>query len=167
MFRSLLIGICLLASYALSSQDWSRSDIDIYYSFDDFEKVLTKDNDTTYLVNFWATWCVPCVKELPYFEAINEKYKDSKLEVVLVSLDFAKHIDSRLVPFLNKKKIGSEVKLLLDENETKWIDRVDPKWSGSIPITIVYKGENRDFYEKAFHSTKELEGIINEYINTN
>ena len=167
MFRSLLAGICLLGFTALSAQDWERSDIDIYYSFDDFEQVLTKDNDTTYLVNFWATWCVPCVKELPYFEAINEKYKDSKLEVVLVSLDFEKHIDSRLVPFLNKKKIGSEVKLLLDENETKWIDRVDPKWSGAIPITIVYNRENRDFYEKAFHSTKELEDIINEYINTN
>ncbi len=52
------------------------------------EKVIRPANDTLYVVNFWATWCKPCVAELPYFEEAGEKYKSEKIKVLLVSLDF-------------------------------------------------------------------------------
>jgi thiol-disulfide isomerase/thioredoxin len=165
MSKLLLVFVVLSGTISLSSQEWTKDDIDIYYSFDAFKEVLSKDNDTSYVVNFWATWCVPCVKELPYFEEINRDYSDKKLKVVLVSLDFEKKIDTKLIPFLNKNKIRSKVALLLDSKESYWIDKVDPSWSGSIPITLVYNGKKRDFYEKAFHSTAELKEILNEYIN--
>jgi len=83
----------------------------------------------------------------------------------LVSLDFKKMIDKKLIPFLNKNKIQSEVVLLLDSKETKWIDKVDPSWSGAIPVTLVYNQKERLFFEKAFHSTKELTDIINPILN--
>ena len=41
-----------------------------------------------YLIDFWATWCKPCIKELPAFEELNARYQDKGLKVVLVSLDF-------------------------------------------------------------------------------
>ena len=155
----------LLLTVGLAAQDWNREDVKTYYSFDEFEEILSRDNDTTYVVNFWATWCAPCVKELPYFEKMNSSLASDKLKVVLVSLDFEKHIDSRLIPFLNERKIESEVVLLLDKKESQWIDRVDPEWSGAIPITVVYNNEKRGFYERVFHSEKELKDLIYEYIN--
>jgi len=154
-----LILIC--SSSLLLAQEWDRNDLEICNSFEEFEHILHQENDTTYIVNFWATWCGPCVKELPYFEELNDVYKDDKVKVVLVSLDFEKMVDKMLLPFLNRKEIDSHVVLLLDGKPNKWIDKVDPSWSGSIPITIIYNKDERFFYEKSFHSTEELTALIN------
>ncbi len=132
-----------------------------YDSFDDFEHILHQDNDTTYVINFWATWCGPCVKELPYFEELHQKTKDQKLKVILVSLDFKKQIEKKFVPFLKENKIASQVVLLLDSKEQEWIDKVDERWSGAIPITIVYRGKRRAFLEEDFASYTELEHFVN------
>ena len=123
------------------------------------------DNDTTYLINFWATWCSPCVKELPYFEGIHDQYKGKPFKVILVSLDFRKHIEKKLIPFLNQNEIKSDVVLLADGKANRWIDRVDPEWSGAIPITLVVSGKERRFYETEFHSEEELVEIISPFMN--
>ena len=161
----ILSVIFSLSSLTAFPQSWTLKDVDIYRSFDDFEHILDTQNDTTYLVNFWATWCAPCVKELPHFGDIQKLSKGKKLKVVLVSLDFERQFESRLIPFLNKNKIASDVVVLLDKKESTWIDKVDPEWSGAIPITLVYKGEKRNFYEKSFHSTDELKSILKPYLN--
>jgi len=119
-------------------------------SFNDFEPHLHFLNDTTYLVNFWATWCTPCVDELPAFERIRKEYERKNVKVLLVSLDFPRQLDSRLVPFLEKHGIGSEVVLLDDPDANKWIDKVDPEWSGAIPATLIYNKSSREFHEGSF-----------------
>ncbi len=163
----LIISILLLAAYTSGqSQEWQRSDLDIYETFDEFESILHIDNDTTYLINFWATWCSPCVAELPYIEALNETFKDKKYKNILVSLDFKKQIDTKLIPFLNTKKIKSDVVVLLDGKSSKWIDRVDPEWSGAIPITIIYNKKKRLFMERQFHSEKELVELIQPFLKS-
>ncbi|MCK4749241.1 MAG: redoxin domain-containing protein, partial [Bacteroidales bacterium] len=93
-------------------------------------------NDTTYVVNFWATWCSPCVKEIDYFEELHRGKFDSKLKVILVSLDFPNELERRVVPFLKEKKITASVMLMTDLNYNEWIDGVDPSWSGAIPATL-------------------------------
>ena len=148
--------------YGLSAfgQAWTIDDIVIKQTFDDLEPILHQDNDTTYLINFWATWCGPCVKELPYIEALAEKYSAKAYKSILVSLDMPKKVESKLLPFLNNNQIISDVILLEDGKAHKWIDRVDPSWSGAIPITIVYKGDQREFHEVEFHSQQEIEEIV-------
>ncbi|MGG7036549.1 MAG: TlpA disulfide reductase family protein [Flavobacterium sp.] len=125
------------------------------------EKDILSDKNTTYVVNFWATWCAPCVKELPYFEKLNSENKNIK--VVLVSLDFKNQFESRLLPFLKTKKINSEVVLLTDKDYNTWLPIVDKDWSGSIPATLIIKKEKRVFVEKSFSSYDEL----NKHVNTN
>lgn len=132
----------------------------IYTSFDQFEPWLHRKSDTTYVVNFWATWCKPCVAELPYFEQLHEAYKDEKVKVVLVSLDFPKQIDKKLVPFIEKHQLQSEVVVLLDGKYNNWIDKVDTSWEGSIPITIIYNNENRKFIGDQFHDFEDLESSL-------
>ena len=139
---------------------WNKDDLNIVYNFEELEPVFQNDNDTTYLINFWATWCGPCVKEMPYIQEVARYYEGQAFKLILVSLDFEKHIETRLISFLNKHNITGEQYVLLDGKTNKWIDKVDPEWSGAIPITIVYNGRKRGFYEQEFHSFEELNNIV-------
>lgn len=132
-------------------------------AFDNYttlKKEILSDKNTIYVVNFWATWCAPCVKELPHFEQLNSEKKNIK--VVLVSLDFKNQFESKLLPFLKKKNIKSEVVLLTDIDYNSWLPLVDKNWSGSIPATLIIKNGQQFFVEKIFSSYQEL----NEYVNT-
>ena len=128
-------------------------------SFDDFEPHLHLSNDTTCLVNFWASWCTPCVEELPALERIGKDYDGTGLKVLLVSLDFPSQIESRLMPFIEKNNIHSEVLVLNDPDANEWIDRVDPGWSGSLPATLIYNRDTRIFHEGTY-TYEELKHII-------
>ena len=117
---------------------------------DELMKRITNKSDTTYVVNFWATWCGPCVKELPYFEKLNEQYASEKVKVLLVSIDFVKDYEKKLQPFVKRKKLGSEVMLLNETKPNEFIDKINPKWSGSIPATMIVNNKEKynEFFEK-------------------
>jgi len=123
-----------------------------------------KSNDTTYVVNFWATWCSPCVKEIGYFEELYRKYASSALQVILVSLDFPNQVERRLIPFIQQKEISAPVMLMTDLNYNGWIDQVDPSWSGAIPATLIYNRETRIFLEKEL-TRDELFKHVNQILN--
>lgn len=134
------------------------------YDYAGFEKFLNKKDDKVYVINFWATWCAPCVKELPYFEKLNSGYKNKNIEVILVSLDFPHLYDKKLKPFIKDKKLSSKVIALDDVDMNTWIPKVDESWSGSIPATIIYKNDNRKFYEQSF-TYEELEKEVKQFLN--
>lgn len=133
------------------------------YNLQELQNHIYKDDDVTYVVNFWATWCAPCVKEMPYFEALEAKYKDNdKIKVILVSLDFANSKEVRLIPFVERKGIQSEVVHFVEKKPNEWIPTFSEDWSGAIPATLVLNGKKgiNDFYEQSFESLEELEEIL-------
>jgi thiol-disulfide isomerase/thioredoxin len=65
-------------------------------NYDLLEPMLHKSNDNIYLVNFWATWCAPCIKELPAIKFVEQKYADKKFKVLLLSFDFRKDLASKV-----------------------------------------------------------------------
>ena len=134
------------------------------YNFNELEPLLNRKDDKIYVVNFWATWCAPCVKELPYFEALNEEYQNKNVEVVLVSLDFPKLYDTNLKPFIIKHKLKSSVVALNDVDGNTWIPKVDKNWTGAIPATIIYNKSKRAFYEKSFN-LEELKAEVHKFLN--
>lgn len=134
------------------------------FDFEGLKGFLEKKNDTLYVINFWATWCAPCVKELPFFEKLTETHKDSKVKVVLVSLDFPHLYEKKLKPFIEEKKLSSKVIALDDPDMNNWIPKVDENWSGSIPATIIYKNDKRQFYEQSF-TYEELEKELKQFLN--
>ncbi len=136
----------------------------IYERFEDLAPIFAQQNDTTYVINFWSTWCAPCVKELPYFEALTEKYATQKVKVILVSLDFPKQLETKLKPFLKEHNLQSEVLVLTDPDANSWVDQVNPTWSGAIPATVVYKGNKDKFYEKSFENLAELEEVVTPFL---
>ena len=134
------------------------------YDYNQLKPLLEKKDDKTYVINFWATWCAPCVKELPYFEKINKEYADKNVAVLLVSLDFPKQVEKKLIPFINRKKLQSEVVLLDDVNEDVWIKAIDESWSGALPATIIYTKNKRKFYEQSF-DYETLENELKTFLN--
>lgn len=135
----------------------------IEYDFEGLKPLLETDTDTIYIVNFWATWCAPCVKELPYFEAINKEYRDKKVRVLLVSLDFPKKYDTHVKPFVKKHGLKSKVIALNDMDSNTWIPAISPEWSGAIPATLIFNKDKRAFYEKTF-TYEELQTELNKFL---
>ncbi|NJK86275.1 MAG: TlpA family protein disulfide reductase, partial [Bacteroidales bacterium] len=105
------------------------------YKFDQFKHYLDYKNDTTYVINFWATWCVPCRKELPDFEKLNSTYSKQAVKVLLVSLDESENMDKSLIPFIEKYQLKSKIVVLDDPNSNYWINQINPSWNGTIPAT--------------------------------
>ena len=130
-------------------------------NYDQLKPLLYQGGDQVYVVNFWATWCAPCIKELPYFEQLNSR---PDVEVLLVSLDFPKHKESRLLPFLKKHQLQSQVVHLDDTRENYWINAISKDWSGALPATIIYTQERREFYEGEF-SEVELIKTVESFLN--
>ncbi|MCC7303176.1 MAG: TlpA family protein disulfide reductase [Bacteroidia bacterium] len=101
--------------------------------------------DTVYVINFWATWCKPCVEEFPLFTELDQKAKERnwKVKVLMVSMDFAEDYKSKLLPFLEKHPTGAEIVLLDENNADYFIPKIDSAWTGTLPFTLVinYKGE--------------------------
>ena len=130
--------------------------IERFEKFEDFEKevILAANPDEKVIINFWSTWCKPCIEELPYFEQITTQHPDVK--VILVSLDFKNQIEKKLIPFVEKNQLKSTVVALLDGKYNSWIDKVNPEWSGAIPGTLFLNGGKRAFYEKSYHSKEEI-----------
>jgi thiol-disulfide isomerase/thioredoxin len=134
------------------------------FTYNELKPLLNKIDNKTYVINFWATWCAPCVKELPAFEKLKEQYAEMNVEVLLVSLDFPKQKEKKLIPFINRKKIHSKVVLLDDVNEDYWIKEINDQWSGAIPATLIYNANSRKFYEQSFDYTT-LENELKTFLN--
>lgn len=149
----LLFFNLLLCNAVLSQQDIRVLD------YKQLEPHLHLKNNSLNVVNFWATWCKPCVEELPAFQKLADEYNDDNVNILLVSLDFPSQLESRLIPFLNKNNIDLEVVILDDPDQNTWIDNIHSTWTGSIPATLVYDTNSREFYEKSF-TYNELKSIV-------
>jgi thiol-disulfide isomerase/thioredoxin len=133
------------------------------YDFDALAPLFQQDDGYTYIINFWASWCKPCIQEMPYFEQAGKDFKDMKVRIIMVSLDFRSQAESNLIPYLQENDIKNTVVLLDDPDANDWIPKVDETWTGAIPATLIYNGDQREFHEASFTS-EELYSLINKFI---
>ncbi|PRY04621.1 AhpC/TSA family protein [Pontibacter ummariensis] len=132
--------------------------------FDQLQQLRQQPHDTLYVVNFWATWCKPCIKELPYFEAANVLYKDQPVKVILVSMDAAEDLETRVKPFVQKRGLKADLLLLDEVDGNSWIDKLEPKWSGAIPATLVFNNKRKQYeFVESEMTQEELTKLIEKY----
>lgn len=129
---------------------------------DAFKELLEKPSDKIQVINFWATWCAPCVEELPAFEKLQANYEDD-IEVTLVSLDDVEKLKTKVNPFLTKENILSTVYLLDDPYAAEWIPMVDAHWDGAIPVTLIKSKDKSRFYNTEF-TYDELEKALKTFL---
>ncbi|MBN1446952.1 MAG: TlpA family protein disulfide reductase [Bacteroidetes bacterium] len=141
----------------LLAQDGIR--VPIYEGFEQLHPLFTHETDTLRVINFWATWCAPCVEELPYFDELAREQREQPVQVILISLDFRKQLEKRLLPFLRERDLQATVVVLDDPDADSWIDAVDPSWSGAIPATLLLHGTRREFREQTF-TREELHTLV-------
>ena len=127
----------------------------------ELERILASPEDQLHVVNFWATWCPPCVTELPYFEKLAKEYNGKGVKFILISLDFPGQTDSKLIPFLKKNKITADVRLMTNLDYNSWIDKVDGNWQGNIPVTLFFNNAKGIRY---FHPSEMTEKELRDQI---
>ncbi len=160
-----IAGVYLFALTGCSAKEFS-SKIDIV-NFDQLEPLYTKSDNVLYVVNFWATWCAPCVKELPHFMEVNKKYKQNpNFKMILVSLDDSQRVDDSVKQFVSNMQLDAELYLLDDiKRMNEWIPAVDSSWGGAIPATLFIKnGKSLKFFPSAI-TKEELEETVLKFIN--
>ena len=148
--KSICRNLPIIVFFLIFSCNNPSNDTIEVVDFDGLYSKIDLSADKTYVINFWATWCAPCVKELPYFEEVNKQSEDINTEVILVSLDFPSHIESKLRPYLKRNKIKSKVVLLDDSRMNTWVPKVSENWDGGIPATLIVNSYNYNFYPKPF-----------------
>lgn len=129
--------ICLLITQNLYAQEIR------IVKFDAIENLMHISSDSVYVLNFFASWCKPCVEELSEFISFQKEHAQDKLRVIFVSLDFKKDQESALLPLLKKLEIDQPVWLLDEPDANTWIRKLDRKWSGAIPATLIIDPKKR------------------------
>lgn len=129
--------------------------------YEDLEKRIGQEKDKFLVVNFWATTCAPCVKELPHFIEVNKEYsKNSKFKMLLVSLDMARD-KQKVINFIKSKNLTAEVLILDDvKRMNTWIPKFQKDWEGEIPVTLFYKNGEKVFFNNGEMSLQELKTAI-------
>lgn len=131
---------------------------------DRLEKLIKESDEKVKVINFWATWCAPCIKELPYFEAARQDFSN-QISVNLISLDFADQLN-KVNRFVERKQLGSNIYLLDEIDYDSWINKVDKSWSGAIPATLIIneKTGERKFVESELKQ-QELYELIKDLLS--
>lgn len=137
------ICVCLLIGTATFSQTIKKVKIEQLAEY-------IRKSDHPLVVNFWATWCAPCVEELPYFQEEVKKYNDQKAELVLVSLDFTEAYPAKIASFIKKNKYEASFYWLNELNADHFCPQIDKQWTGSIPATLFVNNKtgHRKFFER-------------------
>ncbi len=116
------------------------------------QEEMSQNSNELRVYNFWASWCGPCIKEMPYFDELSKN-----TTVTLVSLDFKEDIQ-KAINILTKKKIGLSSYLLTEEDMDKYVSVLGESWSGAIPATVIISSTgDRYFFERSFEKEELFE----------
>lgn len=149
-----IISIALFFAFPVCGQEVKKVKIT------DLEKIIA-ESKTPLIINFWATFCKPCMEEIPHFQKLEKKYEKTGLKLLLVSLDMKDDFPSKVKAFIKKRKISASTAWLDETNADYFCPRIDNTWSGAIPATLFINNRNgyRKFTEESL-SEEQLEKEI-------
>lgn len=142
----LLMLISLSEIRAQSIPRWKITDVEEHI----------KKSETPVIINFWATYCIPCIEEIPYFQDLVKKYDSTGIKLLLVSLDFENFYPDKIRKFANKQKFTAAIVWLDETNADYFCPKIDSAWSGVMPATLFVNNKSgyRSFFEEQIPKEK-------------
>jgi thiol-disulfide isomerase/thioredoxin len=155
MSKTLIISCFILLSQVVTAQDIKRIKIT------DLEKTIA-ESKTPLIITFWATFCKPCLEEIPYFQEAIKKYKKDSIRLLLVSLDLQDFYPAKIKSFAIKRKFTAPIFWLDEYNADYFCPKVDSAWSGGIPASLFVNNKigYRKFFEEQLSKEKLEKGIM-------
>jgi len=136
--------LIFISLFLLSVNNSHAQEVRAYKAEDLIKRAMNED--TLYVINFWATWCAPCIKELPEFDILYKNYEGKPVKILLISLDFKEDYKTKLPRFLKKKKLLPEIGWLNESLPNDFIPKIAAEWQGSIPATLILSAKNEYRY---------------------
>jgi thiol-disulfide isomerase/thioredoxin len=134
-----------------------------FIKWDKMEQLLHPQSDTLYVINFWATWCKPCIEELPAFVEAEKNLKNEKVSFIYISMDFKREFNTRFSPFVEQHLKGKTVYLLDEPDYNAWISKVNDEWQGEIPATLLIRNHPA---VSSFHGRQLTNSELNQLIKS-
>ncbi|MBS1783233.1 MAG: TlpA family protein disulfide reductase [Bacteroidetes bacterium] len=157
IIRSVLFFLLILSSFLAEAQSVSSSSVETL-------KSRIAHTDTVFVINFWATWCGPCVRELPEWNKLEMYYSHKPVKVLLVSVDDASMYPKRLSKFAARKKIQPEI-IWLTDPAAPFLMQLTSNWSGGIPFTyICYQNTSYTNFFEGIISAGQLQLLIDKQL---
>lgn len=155
--KNLLTILLLAGAITATAQEQAK-----IVKLPELQNLIAAKGDHIRVINFWATWCAPCIKEIPLFEKLGQERKD--IQITLVSMDLDLDPDpAKVYKFVTRKKLQSQVLILDERDPNLYIEQIEKSWSGALPATIIVNSKTgqRKFVERELHEG-ELEKLIAE-----
>jgi len=155
--KSLLIAICIIFSLNNFTKAQSVASITV----DQLEQYLDTCSKKVMVVNFWATFCKPCVAELPHFIDVSRQFNANEVGLLMVSVDGPEMYPRKLKKFIRNHHFKGQFAWLNESDASYFCPKIDPAWSGSIPATLMVNipKKKRHFLESEM-SAEELKSTI-------
>ena len=132
-------------------------------NIDELADILKNTGDELIVCNFWATWCKPCIEEMPFFDKLQDEFKEDDVRIIFVNIDDIKNAD-KVKTFVRQKQVRSQVMQLNEDNKTlkSWFSKIQGGWEGDIPATLFIRtdGDVKTFYTGSFDTYEELRAAL-------
>lgn len=150
--------ITILALFFITVHSYSQ-EVKVV-KIEELKKIYTRSDDTTYIINFFASWCGPCMMEIPVLNKFYEENKNTTNQLIYVSLDNVQYL-KKMPKLITKMKMQAPVFLLNESNDFSWLPQIDKRWQGSIPATMIINNKKN---VKAFFETPLEKGQLEFYL---
>lgn len=162
--KNLLSGLLLLSFMNLFAQQTEPKLQKVNYN--ELSSIVDQNDGVLYVVNFFATWCKPCIEEIPVLMEVNSKHSiGSNFKMILVSFDHRNYLNTKLKKFIEKHGIFTDVYLMDDEKPLMdLIPEIEPNWNGAIPSTVFYKNGKKLFFKQGSLTQFELEDLVDDFL---
>jgi peroxiredoxin len=114
----------------------------------DFNKFKDSAKGKVLVLNFWATWCGPCVAEFPELVNLDTQYHGKGVKFVGITADDPADVQPKVIPFIKKQKVGFDIVLQDTDDPQQMMDLINKDWPGVLPATFVYDKQGKLAYSR-------------------